>query len=119
MEPPHSGVAVTGLVFDLVIPSDSFLRKSEFTQGASGSGANSGIVTSGLNVGDFFIVSNSNVGHGLTSLNTDGSAVGVGTTYIDNVYRVAHRTFITPLMRWDLDLQSLLRLWLVLTVSMV
>ena len=87
-----AGVAVTGLVFDLVIPSDSFLRKSEFTQGASGSGANSGIVTSGLNVGDFFIVSNSNVGHGLTSLNTDGSAVGVGTTYIDNVYRVAHRT---------------------------
>ena len=77
---------------DLTIPSDSFLRKSEFTQGASGSGANSGIVTSGLNVGDFFIVSNSNVGHGLTSLNTDGSAVGVGTTYIDNVYRVAHRT---------------------------
>ena len=87
-----AGVAVTGLVFDLVIPSDSFLRKSEFTQGASGSGGNSGIVTSGLNVGDFFIVSNSNVGHGLTSLNTDGSAVGVGTTYIDNVYRVAHRT---------------------------
>ena len=87
-----AGVAVTGLVFDLVIPSDSFLRKSEFTQGASGSGNNSGIVTSGLNVGDFFIVSNSNVGHGLTSLNTDGSAVGVGTTYIDNVYRVAHRT---------------------------
>ena len=83
---------MTGLVFDLVIPSDSFLRKSEFTQGASGSGGNSGIVTSGLNVGDFFIVSNSNVGHGLTSLNTDGSAVGVGTTYIDNVYRVAHRT---------------------------
>ena len=32
------------------------------------------------------------MGHGLTSLNTDGSAVGVGTTYIDNVYRVAHRT---------------------------
>ena len=68
------------------------MRKSEFTQGASGSGNNSGIVTSGLNVGDFFIVTNSNVGHGLTSLNTDGSAVGVGTTYIDNVYRVAHRT---------------------------
>ena len=87
-----AGVAVTGIVFDLVIPADSFLRKSEFTQGASGSGANSGIVTSGLNVGDFFIVSNSNVGHGLTSLNTDGSSVGVGTTYIDNVYRVAHRT---------------------------
>jgi len=87
-----AGVAVTGLVFDLVIPSDSFLRDSDITQGASGSGGNSGIVTSGLNVGDFFIVSNSNVGHGLTSLNTDGSAVGVGTTYIDNVYRVAHRT---------------------------
>ena len=68
------------------------MRKSEFTQGTTGSGANSGIVTSGLNVGDFFIISNSNVGHGLTSLNTDGSSVGVGTTYIDNVYRVAHRT---------------------------
>ena len=87
-----SGVSNPCLIFDLVIPADSFLRKSEFTQGITGSGANSGIVTSGLNVGDYFIVTNSNinVGTGFSSVDYDtGAVVGVGTTFINNVYRVA------------------------------
>ena len=76
------------MIFDLVIPADSFLRKSEFTQGTTGSGSNSGIDTSGLNVGDFFIVTNSNinVGTGFSSIDYDtGAVVGVGTTFINNV----------------------------------
>ena len=87
-----SGVSNPCLIFDLVIPADSFLRKSEFTQGTTGSGVNSGIVTSGLNVGDYFIVTNSNinVGTGFSSVDYDtGAVVGVGTTFINNVYRVA------------------------------
>jgi len=87
-----SGVSNPCLIFDLVIPSDSFLRNSDVTQGITGSGANSGIVTSGLQVGDYFIVTNSNVdvGIGFSSIDYDtGSVVGVGTTFIDNVYRVA------------------------------
>ena len=87
-----SGVSNPCLIFDLVIPSDSFLRNSDVTQGITGSGANSGIVTSGLQVGDYFIVTNSNVdvGIGFSSVDYDtGSVVGVGTTFIDNVYRVA------------------------------
>ena len=82
-----AGVAVTGLVFDMVIPPDSWLRDNDTTQGSTG-----GINTCGLTTGDFFLVTNSNVGHGLTSLNTVNGTVGVGTTYIDNVYRVAHFT---------------------------
>ena len=87
-----SGVSNPCLIFDLVIPADSFLRNSNLTQGTTGSGANSGIVTSGLNVGDYFIVTNSNinVGTGFSSVDYDtGAVVGVGETFIDNVYRVA------------------------------
>ncbi len=87
-----AGVSNPCLIFDLVIPSDSFLRNSDVTQGTTGSGANSGIVTSGLQVGDYFIVTNSNVnvGTGFSSVDYDtGAVVGVGTTFIDNVYRVA------------------------------
>ena len=80
-----AGVAVTGLVLDMVIPSDSWLKESAVTQPAAAT-------VCGLTTGDFFLVRNSNVGHGLTSLNTINGAVGVGTTYIDNVYRVAHYT---------------------------
>ena len=80
-----AGVAVTGLVLDLVIPDDSWLRNSAITQPAVAT-------VSGLSTGDYFVIRNSNVGHGLTSLDTVNGAVGVGTTYIDNVYRVAHFT---------------------------
>ena len=74
------GVASTAIVFDFVIPKDSFLRNSSIT----------GVTTiSGIQTGYYFIINNSNVGKGLTSLNSLRSTVGVGTTFLDNVYQVA------------------------------
>jgi hypothetical protein len=71
------GIASTAIVFDLFIPHDSYLRDSSIT----------GITTlSGIQTGYYFVVSNSNVGKGVTSLDSSGSIVGVGTTYLDNIY---------------------------------
>ena len=74
------GVASTGIVFDFVIPRDSFLRNPSIT----------GVTTvSGIQTGYYFVINNSNVGRGLTSLNSLRSTVGVGSTFLDNVYQVA------------------------------
>ena len=74
------GVASTGIVFDLLIEKDSFLRDSEIT----------GFTTvSGIQTGYYFVVYNSNVGNGVTSLDSDGGVIGIGTTCLDNVYQVA------------------------------
>ena len=74
------GVASTGIVFDLLIEKDSFLRDSEIT----------GLTTvSGIQTGYYFVVYNSNVGNGVTSLDSNNEVVGVGTTCLDNVYQVA------------------------------
>ena len=74
------GVASTGIVFDFVIAKDSFLRNSSIT----------GVTTiSGIQTGYYFVINNSNVGKGVTSLNSSRSIVGVGSTFLDNVYQVA------------------------------
>ena len=74
------GVASTGITFDLLISKDSFLRNSSVT----------GVTTiSGIQTGYYFVVYNSNVGNGVTSLESDGSTLGIGTTCLDNVYKVA------------------------------
>ena len=74
------GVA-TGLILDLFIPNNSALKDTELVGTA--------VTVSTLAVGDFFVVRNSNVGLGVTSLKPGGVvAVGVGTTCIDNVYEV-------------------------------
>jgi hypothetical protein len=44
---------------------------------------------SGIQTGYYFTVFNSNVGNGLTSIYQNGSILGIGTTFIDNVYEVA------------------------------
>lgn len=75
------GVASTGIVFDLVIPSDSFLRNASIVGSA--------ITVSGIQTGYYFVVYNSNVGLGVTSLRQDGSVVGVGSSFLDNTYEVA------------------------------
>jgi len=72
------GVASTGIVFDFVIPKDSPLRNSSIT----------GFTTiSGITTGYYFVIHNSNVGQGVTSLDSNGSTVGVGSTFLDNVYQ--------------------------------
>ena len=77
------GIASTGLVFDFFIPQNSFLRDSSITGLA-------GVTTiSRIKTGDYFVISNSNIGYGVTSLNASGQVVGVGTTFLDAIYQVA------------------------------
>jgi len=78
------GVASTGITFDFYIPQDSILRDNDIISVGI---ATTGI--SGIQTGYYFTVFNSNVGNGVTSLNSDGSIVGVGTSFIDNIYQVA------------------------------
>ena len=74
------GIASTGIVFDFVIPQDSPLRKGLIT----------GITTiSGIQTGYYFVISNSNIGNGVTSINSYGSIVGSGTSFLDGVYEVS------------------------------
>ena len=73
------GLASTALIFDLYIPQDSYLRDLFVT--------NPIISESQLKEGYYFKVSDSPVGNGVTSLRTDGSIIGIGTTGIDNIYQ--------------------------------
>jgi hypothetical protein len=74
------GVASTGIVFDLVIERDSFLRNSAIT----------GVTTiSGIQTGYYFAVYNTNIGNSVTSLDENRAIIGIGTTFLDNIYRVA------------------------------
>ena len=77
-----SGVASTGITFDLFVPLDSYLRDLDINQVGV---ATTGI--SGIQTGYYFVVDNSNVGNGVTSLNESGSVVGLGSTYLDNIYQ--------------------------------
>jgi len=74
------GVASTGLVFDLFIPNNSYLRDSSISGTAT--------TISGIQPGDYFVVYNSKVGNGVTSLNASNQIVGIGTSGLDNVYVV-------------------------------
>ena len=78
------GVGSTGMTFHLHIPSDSDMRNTNLVGTA--------VTLSGLSVGDYFIVRNSNLGTASTSINalgTDNSTiVGIGSEFIDNVYVV-------------------------------
>jgi len=74
------GFASTGLVFDLYIPQNSYLRNSAVTDPI--------IIQSQILENYYFKVSNSKIGSGVTSLSKNGSVIGVGTTGIDNVYQV-------------------------------
>lgn len=74
------GSAATALIFDLYIPQDSYLRDSSITDPI--------ITESEIKQGYYLKVSNSSVGNGVTSLRSDGSVIGIGTTGIDNIYQV-------------------------------
>jgi hypothetical protein len=78
-----SGVT-TQFIFDLHIPYESKLRETTIVGTA--------VTLSSLNVNDYFIVSNSNVGSATTSITSidpvDSSTAGVGKSFIDNVYVV-------------------------------
>jgi hypothetical protein len=75
------GVASTGVILDIYIPQNSFLRNTA-TVGTA-------ITVSGIQTGYYFVIHNSNVGNGVTSLNSSRSIVGVGSTFLDNIYQVS------------------------------
>ena len=73
------------MVFDLMIPSPSIIFDT--TDIISG-----GILSvTNMQIGDYFVVNNSNIGFGTTSiqsLDSGGGVIGLGTEYFDNVYEV-------------------------------
>ena len=75
------GVASTAIVFDLLLPKESLFRNAA-TVGSA-------LTVSGISTGYYFTVFNSNVGASVTSLYQDGTVVGIGTSFLDNVYEVA------------------------------
>ena len=77
------GVGTTSLIFDIHIPFNSFLRDTKV--------AGTAVTISSLNANDIFVVKNSNIGAGTTSITAfdpAGNTVGVGTSFADNVYAV-------------------------------
>ena len=78
------GVGSTGLMFHLHIPLDSVMRDTDLVGTA--------VTISGLSVGDYFTVRNSNLGTASTIINALGTnnttIVGIGSEYLDNVYVV-------------------------------
>ena len=72
------------LIFDLFIPLDSYLRDTTLTGTA--------VTICGLTTGAMFMVYDSNVGVGstrVTSVNSGLDTIGIGHSYVDNVYEVA------------------------------
>jgi hypothetical protein len=74
----------TGIEFTLYVPSDSYVRNSIINNSTITSTGISGIQT-----GYYFVVKNSNIGYGVTSLRTDFTVIGIGSEFVDNVYQAA------------------------------
>jgi len=71
------------MIFDMYIPQNSYLRSANLVGTA--------VTISSLAPNDYFVVQNSNVGIATTSIvsgRRDGSYIGIGTQYVDNVYQV-------------------------------
>lgn len=71
-----TGVSTTSPMIRFNFDSDSSLYVAKY----------SFIARSGISTGDYFIIKNSCVGRGTTSLYL-GQPIGIGSTFIDNVYR--------------------------------
>lgn len=74
------GVASTGIVFDLFVPQTSYLRDTLYNVGIATTGI------SGIQTNYLFVVNNSNIGNGVTALDSNDSIVGVGHSFLDNIY---------------------------------
>ena len=75
--------SVDKLIFDFYIPQDSFLRNTTYVGTA--------VTLSSIDVNDYFVVYNSNVGVGsttITSRDVSNNTIGIGTSFVDNVYQV-------------------------------
>ena len=75
------GSTATGLQFEFTIPSNSVLRDNAF----------GGFTETGIGTGDFFLVSRSNIGSGVTAMSLNGSTtVGITTIAVDGVFQVSN-----------------------------
>ena len=76
------GIASTALLLNLYIEPNSVLTNTKIVGTA--------ITISQISTGDYFVLSNTNISFrkNINSLSSTGSVVGVGTTYLDNVYQV-------------------------------
>jgi hypothetical protein len=88
-----------GLIFQLEIPRDSILRDASITGFA--------VTTSRLQKDYYFKVSNSNVGNGIVSLDSQGNIVCQGNNYIDNVFKVIDTYFLDNIINLDTTETSL------------
>ena len=78
------------LIFDFYIPQDSYFRDPSIV----------GIATtvSQISIGDYFVITNSNVGFAETAIvsrGIDNTAVGTGISFFDNVYQVESATVVS------------------------
>ena len=75
------GIGTKGVGINTTSPMIEFTIRSDESINAG---------TIGITTGVYFIVSNSNIGNGVTSIEIDTSVsiVGIGTSFIDNIYRV-------------------------------
>jgi hypothetical protein len=76
------GIGSTALQMDLYIDNQSFLKNSLVNPDISEDG------TSGIGTNYFFVVSNSNIGLGITSLYSDGTPLSSTNLYFDNIFQV-------------------------------
>ena len=78
------------LIFDFYIPQNSYFRDSNIVGTA--------ITVSGISIGDYFVIDNSNVGFAETAIvsrGIDNVAVGTGISFFDNVYQVESATVVS------------------------
>ena len=71
------------IIFDFHIPSNSFIRNPNSNNVGL---ALTGI--SGISTGYYFQILNSNVGNNIISLTQTDTVIGIGTSFMDNVYEV-------------------------------
>ena len=74
------------MVLNLDIEEDSFLRDPTYVGTA--------ISETRIEVGDYFAISNTNLGLGVTALRyADGSTISYGSTFFDGIYQVANAEY--------------------------
>ncbi len=78
------------LIFDFYIPQNSFLRDSDIVGTAT--------TLSGISIGDYFVINNSNIGFAQTSIisrSLDNTIVATGKSFFDNVYQVDSASIVS------------------------
>ncbi len=69
----------TGITFDFYLPTNSLFRDSYYVGSAQ--------TITGIQTGYYFMIYDSTIGNGVTSFNDNGSILGIGTSYLNNVYQ--------------------------------